>query len=780
MQQIQLPITGMTCGGCASRLTRELGAVPGVADAQANFATETAAVSFDAERVSPADLVQAITASGFGCRLQHHTLTISGMHCSSCATRIRDALLASPGVIDAEVNVALDQANVTTLPEVSDLALTHMIEAAGYQVATAQQQEVPNARGLSDAQWLVISALCTAPLALQMIGMWLGVGLHLSPWAEWALATPVQWIVGWRFYRGAWVSLMHRAANMDTLVALGTTAAYGFSLWQWWQLGNAATGALYFEASAVIITLILGGKTLESRAKQSASRALRQLLGLRPDTARVLRAGQEVEVPIESVSLGDMVIGKPGERIPVDGVIVKGASEIDESLLTGEPIPVAKQAGDPVIAGSLVCDGLIRIRTERIGASTVLARIGAMVEAAQSGRAPIQAVVDRVSRIFVPVVIGIALLTFIGWSLSGAPIASAWVATISVLVIACPCALGLATPTALVAGTGTAARYGILIKDIDSLERLSQLTDVVFDKTGTLTQGHPKLTRIVPVRGTAESLLAIAASVQQGSEHPLGQALVRTATAQGATLAAIDDFSATIGAGVSATVQGARIRVGKASYVAVTGADLATPDAGETPIYVADAEGLIGTLFVADQARPEAAQVIAELHAHGLHTHLFSGDGEAAVHAVGTALGIQEVKANLQPEDKVSHLKSLIDAGRRPAMVGDGINDAPALAAAHVGIAMGSGTDVALETASVALMRPQLGLILDALTIAERTRQTIRQNLFWAFAYNVILIPVAIAGFLNPAIAGAAMAASSITVVGNALRLTRWHPRAAR
>ena len=341
----------------------------------------------------------------------------------------------------------------------------------------------------------------------------------------------------------------------------------------------------------MIITLILGDKTLESRAKQSASRALRQLLGLRPDTARVLRAGQEVEIPIESVSLGDMVIGKPGERIPVDGVIVKGASEIDESLLTGEPIPVAKQTGDPVIAGSLVCDGLIRIRTERIGASTVLARIGAMVEAAQSGRAPIQAVVDRVSHIFVPVVIGIALLTFIGWSLSGAPIASAWVATISVLVIACPCALGLATPTALVAGTGTAARYGILIKDIDSLERLSQLTDVVFDKTGTLTQGHPELTRIVPVRGTAESLLAIAASVQQGSEHPLGQALVRTATAQGATLAAIDDFRATIGAGVSATLEGARIRVGKASYVAVTGADLAPPDAGETPIYVADAEG---------------------------------------------------------------------------------------------------------------------------------------------------------------------------------------------
>lgn len=779
MQLLQLPITGMTCGGCASRLTRELNAQPGVSDAQVNFATEVATLTYDPTQTGPGRLVTAITASGFGARLQRQTVTLTGMHCGSCASRIREALLAEPGVIDVDVNVALDQATITTVPQVTDTMLTQWITEAGYGVATTTRDDQAARRGLSDSQWFLLSALLSVPLALQMVGMWLGLGLHLPPWAEWALATPVQWIIGWRFYRGAWMSLLHRAATMDTLVAVGTTAAYGFSLWHWWQLGDAATGQLYFEASAVIITLILGGKTLEARAKRSASQALRQLLGLRPETARILSAGQEREVPIAAVCVGDMVICKPGERIPVDGVIVKGASDVDESMLTGEPIPVAKHVGDPVRAGTLVCDGLIRLRTERIGASTVLARIGALVEAAQTGRAPIQALVDQISRWFVPTVLGLAVLTWVGWILLGAPSSHAWGATISVLVIACPCALGLATPTALVAGTGTAARYGILIKDIESLERLAQLTDIAFDKTGTLTQGHPELTRVVATHGDSDDLLRQAASVQAGSEHPLGRALVRAAQARGLTLTPVDGFQAVIGAGVTGRLGEDTLRIGRAAFVGADPENLAVPEPGETPIYVANQQGILGALFVADAARPDAARVVSTLARRGLTTHLMSGDGPAAVQLIGAEVGINQLHWALAPEDKVAALEALRTQGARVAMVGDGINDAPALAAAHVGIAMGSGTEIALETASVALMRPHLGLLIDALAIAAATRRKIRQNLFWAFAYNVVLIPVAIAGLLNPALAGAAMAASSVSVVGNALLLTRWQPEAS-
>ena len=615
-----------------------------------------------------------------------------------------------------------------------------------------------------------------------MLLMAVGLPWHWPVWVEIALATPVQVWIGRRFYAAAWRALRARSGNMDQLVALGTSAAFGYSLWLVWAHGPHAAGHLYFEASAVIITLVLAGKALESRAKRSAAAALTALMALRPQTVRVLRAGKEAEVPVGDVALGEMVIVRPGERVAVDGTIVKGSSDFDESLITGESMPVTRGPGAQAVAGALNAGGMVRIRAERVGTDTTLSRIARMVADAQTGKAPIQRLVDRIAGIFVPVVLVIAAATVAGWLAVGGTVEQAVVAAVSVLVIACPCALGLATPTALVAGTGSAARAGILIRDIEALERAHGVTMVVFDKTGTLTEGAPALVALHADGMEDDTALALGASAQRGSEHPLGRAMLAAAEARGLTLADPEDFAATVGEGVAATVDGHAVRVGKASFTGAPGPALAARGAaleaeGATVTWIAVDDATVALAAFADAPRPDAKAAVAALKARGLSVMLLSGDAQAPAARLAATLGIDRVAAGVRPEGKTETVRALMAEGQRVAMVGDGVNDAPALAAADVGVAMGSGADVAREAAGVTLMRAQPLLVPAALDIAGATARTIRQNLAFAFLYNVVCIPVAALGLLSPAVAGAAMALSSISVVTNALRLKGWRPK---
>ncbi|MFP4362117.1 MAG: heavy metal translocating P-type ATPase [Alphaproteobacteria bacterium] len=786
-EKLSLPVTGMTCAGCAGRVERALKAVPGVAEADVNLALERADVRFDPNQIGAEALVDAVNATGFGVREQRLRLAIDGMTCTSCAGRVEQALLAVPGVLSASVNVALDNAEVRLLPDVADkAALTGAIARAGYAArfadegaADAQDEERRAAR--RDLIELAVAAALSLPLVAQMVAMAAGTGWHLPGWVELLLATPVQLWIGRRFYKAAWGGLKQRSGNMDQLVVMGTSAAYLYSVYLLASEGAAASGALYFEASAVIITLVLMGKVLEARAKRSASAALRELMNLRPQRANVLKGGATVEVPVHAVAVGDITVVKPGERVAVDGVITRGESELDESLLTGESLPVARRVGDRVVAGAINGGGLLRVRAERIGEDTTLAKIGRLVAQAQAGKAPIQRLVDRVSAVFVPTVLGVAVVTFAGWLAAGAAFEPALIAAVSVLVIACPCALGLATPTALVAGTGAAARAGILIRDIDTLERAHGLDVVVFDKTGTLTKGEPEVERLVPAAGVGEDeLLRVAASAQQGSEHPLGRAMVRAAAARGLVLTEPERFAARVGEGLIATVDDHEVKIGRTALTgddpALAGAARAGEDAGLTMVRVARDGMVLGLVGLADALRDDAARAVRRLQARGIRTVLLTGDRAPTAARIAQAVGIDEVAADIRPEDKAERVAALVRAGRRVAMVGDGVNDAPALAAADVGIAMGTGADVALETAGVTLMRAEPRLVPAALAVATKTRAKIRQNLFWAFAYNVVGIPIAAAGFLSPAIAGAAMAASSVSVVTNALLLKRWTP----
>jgi len=617
-----------------------------------------------------------------------------------------------------------------------------------------------------------------------MIGMATGWFGHLPAWLELMLATPIQFVIGWRFYVAAWKALRAGTGNMDLLVAMGTSAAYFYSVSLMVTEGPTASGQLYFEASAVIITLVLAGKVLESRAKRSASTAIRQLMALRPQTARLLRAGQEVELPIGEVGIGDLLIVRPGEQLPVDGEIVQGVSEIDEQLVTGESMPVARNIGDAVIAGSLNGLGLLRIRATRIGADTTLSRIADLVNHAQSGKAQIQRLVDRVAAVFVPAVLAIATITFIVWIGIGGGFEQALTAAVSVLVIACPCALGLATPTALVVGTGAAARSGILIRDIETLERAHAVTVVALDKTGTLTAGQPDVQTLHALDGTEEALLTLAASAQLGSEHPLGRAMVRAAQERDLGLQAPDSSEAVIGQGIKAVLDGAEVTIGRPDLLIGQGVDIGPGEKaavdiakkGGSVVWIAWEKQLIGLIALIDKARPEAALAIRTLAANDMSTWLLSGDQENVVNRLADDLGIADARAGLTPRDKVEQLRRLQEDRQVVAMVGDGINDAPALAAADVGLAMGSGADVALETAGITLLRPDLMLVPAALEIARATWQKIRQNLFWAFFYNAVGIPLAALGYLSPALAGLAMALSSVSVVTNSLLLKRWRP----
>jgi Cu+-exporting ATPase len=718
------------------------------------------------------------------------------MTCAACAGRVEKALRQVPGVITADVNLVLERAEVAATPEGADASrLVGAVEDAGYQAtehseaagtggATGATGQAQDSAARRDLVLLIFAAGFTLPLVLQMLGGFAGLPWRLSPVGEAMLATPVQIVIGWRFYRGAWKALRNLSGNMDLLVALGTTAAWGFSMVMVAMQGDHAHGHLYFEGSAVVLTMVMLGKWLEARAKRGAATAIRELMALRPQSARVERNGRVRELPIDQVVVGDVVVVRPGERVPVDAVILEGESELDESLITGESLPVAKRSGDRVTGGSINGQGLLRLRASAVGADTTLAQIIRLVENAQSGKAPVQRLVDRVSGVFVPVVVALAALSFIAWLLWGGALEPALVAAVSVLVIACPCALGLATPTALVAGTGAAARAGILIRDVDALERAHRVNTVVFDKTGTLTLGRPTLLSLTPLDIDERELLRAAAAVQAGSEHPLAGAFVDYAAERGVAPEPSSDVRSRPGLGITGRWQGRAVVIGNEALMREEGIEVEgmlqsmeeIEQAGRTAVLLAMDGRLVGLAAVADPLRPEAAEAVAELRARRIPAVVLSGDADRVAAAVGRQLGIDDVRGGVRPEHKAAAVERLRQAGRVVAMVGDGVNDAPALAAADVGIALGSGTDVAMDTAGVTLMRADPRLVPAALDVSRMTWSKIRQNLFWAFVYNVLGLPLAAFGLLSPAFAGAAMALSSVCVVGNSLLLRRWRP----
>ena len=720
-------------------------------------------------------------------------LDIIGMTCASCAGRVEKALRKVEGVRDASVNLTTETAAVVA-PGVPAERLLQAVEQAGYHARLHAEAAPPMSAGggSRETRHLWLAVLLSLPLAAPMLLMPFGVHWALPGWAQWLLATPVQFWLGARFYRAGFAALRAGSGNMDQLVALGTSAAYGLSVYHLLApVAGHHAPPLYFESSAVVVTLILLGKWLEARAKRQATDAIRALQALRPATARVLRAGSEASVPIAEVAVGDEVVVLPGERIPVDGVVLDGRSHSDESLLSGESLPVPKAPGDTVTGGAVNGEGRLRLRTAAVGAETALARIVRLVEDAQAKKAPIQRIVDRVSAVFVPTVIGIALATLLGWGLLQGDWTRALLNAVAVLVIACPCALGLATPAAVMAGTGVAARAGILVKDVEALETTRHLRTVAFDKTGTLTVGKPALVRLQALDGNEAGLLAVAAGLQQGSEHPLAKAVLDAARERSIAAAGITDITAAAGRGVQGRLGAAQVALGHARWMGELGVDLSTvrtladaaAQAGLTPSWLAVATPagwqLRGLLAFGDAVRPQSAEAIAALRAMGLRPVMLSGDSRGAAHAIGAAIGLRDddVRAELLPDDKVAAIRALATQGP-VGMVGDGLNDAPALAAATVGFAMGSGTDVAMHAAGVTLMRPDPRLVADAVDISRRTVRKIHQNLFWAFVYNVVGIPLAALGLLDPMLAGAAMALSSVSVVTNALLLRRWTPRA--
>lgn len=728
------------------------------------------------------------------------TVRIEGMSCASCVRRVEKALASVPGVAQAAVNLATETARVDSDAPLAFAALQQAIGKAGYSASELAAPAAQQAPLMSEGLAVVLAAALSLPLVVPMVAEWFGAHVMLPAWLQWALATPVQFVFGARFYRAGWKALKAGSGTMDLLVALGTSAAYGLSIY----LALAPQDAmahLYFEASAVVLTLVLLGKWLEARAKRQTASAIRALQDLRPATARVRREGEsDTDLPIEQVRVGDIVVIRAGERVAVDGEVVDGASHVDESLITGESLPVAKHAGDRVTGGAINGEGLLLVRTSATGAETMLSRIIRLVEDAQSAKAPVQKLVDQVAAVFVPVVLVIAVLTFAGWWLVTGNAEQALINAVVVMVIACPCALGLATPAAIMAGTGVAARHGILIKDAEALEMARQVDTVVFDKTGTLTQGRPVLAQLLPQGIDAARALQLAAAIQRGSEHSLARAVLDAESA--AAVSAGDGAPAAAGAlvanevvtlagrGLQARVDGLQLLLGSGRLMAERGIDMSPLQQradeleaqGHTISWLADAgadvggASLLGLLAFADQPKPNARAAVERLHARGIATVMLTGDNQGSAQTVALALGIGTVEANLLPADKTTVIARLKAEGKRVAMVGDGINDAPALAAAHVGIAMATGTDVAMNAAGITLMRGEPLLVADAIDISHRTFSKIRQNLFWAFIYNVAGIPLAALGMLNPMLAGAAMAFSSVSVISNALLLRRWQP----
>lgn len=824
---IELEIDGMTCASCVSRVEKALAKVPGVTRASVNLATERATIDA-APDVSASRLAEAVQQAGYGATAVAATpplaasrdleFDIGGMTCASCAGRVEKALAAVPGVARASVNLATERASVHGAGALDAAALIAAVTTAGYRASLAAAPDVgtgaaaevpagdaaqaPEARkrreAIRERNLVIGSAVLSAPLIVPMLVAPFGIDAMLPGWLQLVLASIVQFGFGARFYRAAWHAVKARTGNMDLLVALGTSAAFGLSLWMLVR-DPVDPGHLYFEASAVIVTLVRFGKWLEARAKRQTTEAIRALNALRPDRARVVEHGVERDVPLAQVRVGTTVSIRPGERVPVDGRIVSGRSHVDESLITGESLPVPKDDGDPVTAGSINGEGALVVATTAIGAETTLARIIRLVESAQAEKAPIQRLVDRVSEVFVPAILGIAVLTLIGWLIAGAGTETAILNAVAVLVIACPCALGLATPAAIMAGTGVAARHGVLIKDAQALELAQRTTVIAFDKTGTLTEGKPSVTAFDAVGVPREQALALAAAVQRQSDHPLARAVVAAheadVVARGVAAGSADivaaDARAVAGRGVQAHVDGQLLALGSTRWRDELGIDV-PPEldaraaelehAGNTISWLMRADApraLLALIAFGDTVKPGARDAIAALSARGVASVLVTGDNHGSAAAVAAALGIGEVHAQVLPDDKARVVAELKRThGGVVAMVGDGINDAPALAAADVGIAMATGTDVAMHTAGITLMRGDPALVADAIDISKRTYRKIQQNLFWAFVYNLIGVPLAALGWLNPVIAGAAMAFSSVSVVTNALLLRRWKGRA--
>lgn len=717
-------------------------------------------------------------------------LPITGMTCASCAGRVERALRKVPGVKNATVNLANERAHVEVLDAIDPASLIAAVDKAGYGASLEQDPALQQADQLkrhdSERWHLILAIVLALPLVFPMLLQPLGVHWMLPAWVQFLLATPVQFFLGARFYLAAFKAVRAGAGNMDLLVALGTSAGYGLSVYQWLSAPSGSMPHLYFEASAVVIALVLLGKYLESSAKRQTASAIRALEALRPERAILLIEGQEREVAISTLKVGDVVLVKPGERFPVDGEVIEGQSHADEALISGESLPVAKQPGDKVTGGAINGEGRLLVSTQALGAETVLARIIRLVEDAQSAKAPIQKLVDKVSQVFVPVVLLLAVATLIGWLLAGVSIETALINAVAVLVIACPCALGLATPTAIMAGTGVAARHGILIKDAEALERAHEVTAVVFDKTGTLTSGTPRIAHLRALDGDENTLLQLAGALQRGSEHPLAKAVLDVARERELPLEDVSQSRSLAGRGIAGTVQGRELALGNRRLLEES--DLAADTLAE-PASAWEAEGrtlswlielspqrrVLGLFAFGDTLKPGAAQAIEQLNARHISSHLLTGDNRGSAKVVAQALGIKDVHAEVLPADKAATVVALKKSDV-VAMVGDGINDAPALAAADVGIAMGGGTDVAMHASGITLMRGDPRLIPAALDISRKTYTKIRQNLFWAFVYNLIGIPLAAFGLLNPVLAGAAMALSSVSVVSNALLLKTWKP----
>jgi Cu+-exporting ATPase len=746
------------------------------------------------DRGSPYGILSGESAHHIPAMADVIDLGIDGMTCASCVARVEKVLARVPGVSAAQVNLATSRARVTTNRPVPLSALTEAVARAGYEATLIPAAQVRPARSVPDLSGpplaLIVSALLTAPLMLPMLS---GGAVMLPGWLQLVLAAPVQFWAGARFYIAGWKALRSFGGNMDLLVALGTSAAFALSV-----VGvlRHDSQALYFESSAVVVTLVLLGRWLEGKARHRAADAIAALGALRPDRARVLHDGVEEEIPLAAVACGDVVVIRPGERIPVDAAVVDGVGSVDESVITGESLPVAKHPGDRVIGGAVNGDALLRVRVTAIGAETVLARMVRLVEDAQAGKAPVQRLADRVSAVFVPVVLAIAILTCAGWLVAGASGTAAVINAVSVLVIACPCALGLATPTAIMVGTGLAARHGILIRDAAALERAHAVTAVVFDKTGTLTEGRPRIVEVHSASGAGESaradVLRLAAALQAGSEHPLARAVLEEVAAlpdsrPGGRADRASNLRALPGRGITGTVAGRRLLLGSERLLADAGATpgalgaqaAALAERGATIAWLATERGeTLGLIGFADPVRPTAAAAVRRLHALGIDATLLSGDSPAAVLAVASELGLDRAEGGVLPAEKATRISALRAGGAVVAMVGDGINDGPALAVADVGFAMAAGTDVAMQAAGVTLMRADPMLVADAIDLSRRTWSKLRQGLVWAMAYNVLGIPLAAFGLLDPMLAGAAMAFSSLSVVLNALSLRRWKPMA--
>jgi Cu+-exporting ATPase len=808
-KSVTIPVTGMTCANCAFNIERAVKRVPGVKEANVNFATEKVSISFDPDQVQMENLVEKIKDAGYGVARTAIEIPVTGMTCANCAMTIERTLKKKvPGVTNASVNFASERASVEYIPTVTSMAeVIAAIETAGYGAilpddtlegedaeAAARKEEIRD-----QTRKFLVGLLFTVPLFLLSMGRDFGVfgAWSLASWMNWfflALATPVQFYTGWDYYTGGWKSLKNKSANMDVLVAMGSSVAYVYSLAL--LLFPFLGHHVYFETSAVIITLIKLGKMLETRTKGRTGGAIRKLMGLRPKTATIMVNGKEKAISLSQVKVGDEVVVRPGESIPVDGIILEGESSVDESMLTGEPIPVDKWSGDSVAAGTMNGEGLIRFEARKVGKDTALARIIRMVQEAQGSKAPVQALADKVASVFVPGVIGIAFITFILWWVIGGEFVPAMIRMVAVLVIACPCALGLATPTAIMAGTGKGAEKGILFKNSEALEMATKLNTIVLDKTGTITMGKPIVTDVIAADGRLkgrEELLSLTGSAEKGSEHPLGRAIVAEAEKTRIPLLDPKEFKASKGLGVRAEINGQEVLVGKPKWFAEMGLDLGNlkteiprlQDEGKTVMVVGVGRRTAGLIAVADSVKPGSKEAIEFLHRQHLQVVMLTGDNAKTAHAIASEVRVDEVFAEVRPEEKSLKVKDLQDQGKRVGMVGDGINDAPALAQADVGFAIGTGTDVAIETGHVILASGNLMGVPRAILLSRATMRTIRQNLFWAFFYNIILIPVA-AGVLypfvympyslrqlHPILAALAMAISSITVVSNSLRLYR-------